>query len=137
MVKYFTKTAIGYSHIKQNKPCQDFSASYHDDERTNISGSKSDNATLFNVNLLSKDAGGSSINNFNFTYANLHVGQFSPARGSGHSNINIDQCSFYDSTDYTFIWYSGECVIKNCYFENWGQISIGTDNDVSIMYNLL
>ena len=34
MVKYFTKTAIGYSHIKQNKPCQDFSASYHDDERT-------------------------------------------------------------------------------------------------------
>ena len=84
---------------------------------------------------MSKDAGGSSINNFNFTYANLHVGQFSPARGSGHSNINIDQCSFYDSTDYTFIWYPGECVIKNCYFENWGHISIGTDNDVSIMYN--
>ena len=102
----------------------------------NISGSKSDNVTLFNVNLLSKNAGDSSINNFNFTYANLHVGQFSPAGGgSSHSNINIDHCSFYDSTDYTYIWYPGECVIKNSYFENWFQISIGTRGRVSIMYN--
>lgn len=31
---FFTKTAIGYSHIKARKICQDFSASYHDEERT-------------------------------------------------------------------------------------------------------
>lgn len=34
MVRFFTKTAIGYSHVKSGKICQDFSASYHDDERT-------------------------------------------------------------------------------------------------------
>ncbi len=102
----------------------------------NISGTKSDNVTLFNVNLLSKNAGDSSINNFNFTYANLHVGQFSPASGNAQSsNINIDQCSFYDSTKHTYIHYPGECVIKNSYFENWFQISIGTTGKVSIIYN--
>lgn len=31
---FFTKTAIGYSHILQGKRCQDFSASYSDGERT-------------------------------------------------------------------------------------------------------
>lgn len=34
MVKYFTKTAIGYSHIRAGKVCQDYSACYHDDKRT-------------------------------------------------------------------------------------------------------
>lgn len=34
MVKYYSKTAIGYSHVYANKICQDFSACYHDDERT-------------------------------------------------------------------------------------------------------
>jgi hypothetical protein len=34
MITHFTKTNIGYSHIKENKPCQDYSASYHDEERT-------------------------------------------------------------------------------------------------------
>ena len=34
MVKFFTKTAIGYSHIQTGKVCQDFSACYHDDART-------------------------------------------------------------------------------------------------------
>lgn len=34
MVKYYSKTAIGYSHVIANKICQDFSACYHDDERT-------------------------------------------------------------------------------------------------------
>lgn len=29
----FTKTAIGYTHIKNKKPCQDFSSSYGDEER--------------------------------------------------------------------------------------------------------
>lgn len=32
----FTKTSIGYSHLKSGKICQDFSASYHDEERTII-----------------------------------------------------------------------------------------------------
>lgn len=31
---YFTKTSIGYSHIKSGVVCQDFSATYHDEERT-------------------------------------------------------------------------------------------------------
>jgi len=31
---YFTKTSIGETHIRENTMCQDFSASYHDEERT-------------------------------------------------------------------------------------------------------
>ena len=34
MSTYFTKTAIGYSHVSAGKRCQDHSASYHDEERT-------------------------------------------------------------------------------------------------------
>lgn len=101
----------------------------------NIVGEKSCGITLFNVNLVSKNAG-NTINNFNLRYVSLHVGQFSPATGySQHSNINIQNCKFYDSTRYTYIWYPKDCVIKNCYFENWDQISIGTNGRVSIMYN--
>lgn len=33
-MEYFNKTCIGYSHIKNKKPCQDFSIAYHDEERT-------------------------------------------------------------------------------------------------------
>lgn len=36
MIVYFTKTSVGYSHIKENKCCQDYSACYHDEERTVI-----------------------------------------------------------------------------------------------------
>ena len=36
MYKWFTKTNIGYSHKKNKKPCQDYSASFHDEERTII-----------------------------------------------------------------------------------------------------
>lgn len=31
---YFTKTSIGYGHLTNGKVCQDYSASYHDEERT-------------------------------------------------------------------------------------------------------
>ena len=31
---FFTKTSIGYSHVTANKRCQDYSASYNDEERT-------------------------------------------------------------------------------------------------------
>ena len=31
---FFTKTEVGYSHINTGKRCQDFSASYNDEERT-------------------------------------------------------------------------------------------------------
>ena len=34
MSVFFTKTEIGYSHINPGKRCQDFSASYNDEERT-------------------------------------------------------------------------------------------------------
>ena len=33
MYYVFNKTSIGYSHLNKNKPCQDFSASYKDNER--------------------------------------------------------------------------------------------------------
>lgn len=36
MIAYFTKTNVGYSHIQDNKVCQDYSACYHDEERTII-----------------------------------------------------------------------------------------------------
>ena len=31
---FFAKTGIGYSHVAMGRRCQDFSASYHDEERT-------------------------------------------------------------------------------------------------------
>ena len=34
MCVFFTKTAIGANHLKNGLPCQDHSASYHDEERT-------------------------------------------------------------------------------------------------------
>lgn len=34
MLAYFTKTNVGYSHLKIDKCCQDYSACYHDEERT-------------------------------------------------------------------------------------------------------
>ena len=36
MITYLTKTSIGYSHVRDGRVCQDFSASYHDSERTII-----------------------------------------------------------------------------------------------------
>lgn len=39
MIECYTKTSIGYSHIKQNKVCQDYSECYKDDERNIISAS--------------------------------------------------------------------------------------------------
>ena len=36
MLHVFAKTTIGYSHIKNKMPCQDYSASYQDKERTII-----------------------------------------------------------------------------------------------------
>lgn len=33
-LSYFAKTSVGYSHIASGKGCQDFSAVYHDEERT-------------------------------------------------------------------------------------------------------
>ena len=36
MITYFTKTNIGFSHRKGDMPCQDYSACYHDEERTII-----------------------------------------------------------------------------------------------------
>lgn len=34
MIRYYNKTSIGYSHLRDNKVCQDDSRSYHDEERT-------------------------------------------------------------------------------------------------------
>ena len=37
MIKYFAKSATGYSHLKNGTRCQDFSCCYHDNERTIVS----------------------------------------------------------------------------------------------------
>jgi len=34
MIRFFSKTSIGYNHLKSGTVCQDYSASYHDEERT-------------------------------------------------------------------------------------------------------
>ena len=34
MIRYYHKTSIGYSHLRENRICQDDSRSYHDAERT-------------------------------------------------------------------------------------------------------
>lgn len=34
MIEHFNVTSVGYSHVRSGKPCQDFSASYSDGERT-------------------------------------------------------------------------------------------------------
>ena len=34
MITYLTRTATGYSHLREKKVCQDYSACYHDEERT-------------------------------------------------------------------------------------------------------
>lgn len=36
MTEQFSVTSVGYSHVKEGKPCQDFSLSYQDTERTVI-----------------------------------------------------------------------------------------------------
>lgn len=36
MITCFTKTNVGFAHVKDKMPCQDFSACYHDEERTII-----------------------------------------------------------------------------------------------------
>ena len=36
MLKFYSKTSIGYSHLKAERRCQDFSCCYHDEEKTVI-----------------------------------------------------------------------------------------------------
>lgn len=47
MVYKFSKTHIGYSHINNKKPCQDFSCSYHDEEKTIITSCDGHGGTLY------------------------------------------------------------------------------------------
>lgn len=34
MIKYYHKTSIGYSHLRENKVCQDYSCAYHEEGKT-------------------------------------------------------------------------------------------------------
>ena len=34
MIRYYNKTSIGYSHLREKRVCQDYSCSYQDEERT-------------------------------------------------------------------------------------------------------
>ena len=47
MTTFFTKTSIGYSHLNDGKPCQDYSASYHDEERTIVTACDGHGGALY------------------------------------------------------------------------------------------
>lgn len=62
MIAHFTKTSIGYHHIKENKPCQDYSACYHDEERTIITACDGHGGDIYvRSHLGSKFASGAAI----------------------------------------------------------------------------
>ena len=63
MITCFAKTSIGYSHIRDKKPCQDFSACYNDLERTIITACDGHGGDLYvRSNLGSKFASDAAIN---------------------------------------------------------------------------
>ena len=43
----FSKTSVGYSHLKRGKACQDFSAAYHDEERTIVTACDGHGGSLY------------------------------------------------------------------------------------------
>ena len=47
MITYITKTAIGYSHIREGRVCQDFSSAYHDEERTILTACDGHGGSLY------------------------------------------------------------------------------------------
>lgn len=47
MIYKFSKTHIGYSHINNKKPCQDFSSTYHDEEKTIITSCDGHGGALY------------------------------------------------------------------------------------------
>ena len=73
-----------------------------------------------------------------FEYLELRGGFFTNGASSSSNSygIKLNNCSFYNSTQYSYIWYpTGGCDIQNCYFENWEKLSIGTSGKVTITYN--
>lgn len=60
---YFTRSARGYNHINNDIVCQDFSAAYHDDERTIITACDGHGGSIyFRSNRGSKFASNALIN---------------------------------------------------------------------------
>jgi len=55
--------------------------------------------------------------------------------GRRSSGIKLYNCSFYDSTEYSYIWYPNSLDIQNCYFENWEDLSIGMQKGATVMHN--
>lgn len=76
-----------------------------------------------------------------FEYLELRTGSFSNGASSSSNSygLKFNACSFYDSTEYSYIWYPKLLDIQNCYFENWDKLSIGTSlgtgRGATIMYN--
>ena len=65
---YFTRSARGYNHINNDIVCQDFSAAYHDDERTIITACDGHGGSIyFRSNRGSKFASNALINALKFT----------------------------------------------------------------------
>ena len=63
MISFFTKSAVGYSHLSSFKPCQDYSASYHDEERTIITACDGHGGDLYvRSHLGSKFASDAALN---------------------------------------------------------------------------
>lgn len=59
---FFTKTSIGYSHVSANKRCQDFSASYNDEERTIVTACDGHGSNVYiRSHLGAKFASGAAI----------------------------------------------------------------------------
>lgn len=64
-MRYFTKTSIGFSHIKSGKRCQDYSACYHDEERTIVTACDGHGGDLYiRSDMGSKFASDAVINVF-------------------------------------------------------------------------
>lgn len=101
----------------------------------NATGSENNRINFYNVKLSSCNTN-YTPNAFSLQYVNYYSGSiFDPTGNASHSDIFINNCSFYDCTnsEYTHIWYPVSCQIKNSYFENWSVLSIGTDENVTAL----
>ena len=98
-------------------------------------GSENNKINFYNVKLLSCNVN-YAPNTFSLQYVNYYSGSiFEPTGNSSHSDIFINNCSFYDCVkrEYAYIWYPTSCQIKNSYFENWSVLTIGTDDNATAL----
>ena len=98
-------------------------------------GSENNRINFYNVRLLSCNTN-YTPNTFSLQYVNYYSGSlFYPTGDESHSDIFINNCSFYDCVEreYTYIWYPVACRIKNSYFENWSVLSVGANENATVL----